>query len=206
MNGQSNQNPQESPVSSGSFWSRHSRLLVRLIIIAVIIVVAIIYSQTQNPDDTRVGMEDGEEIEETMEGEGLPVEDSVAGEEITVTKGDKKNTEVTVTEKEPEQTVTVTGEEITVSAARGDGYTHLARRALAEYLDKTGSQELQVEHKIYIEDYLQKNISEKQPLNPGDSASFSQGDIQVAIDAALALTDNQVKNLSQYVPLVPSLN
>ena len=91
-------------------------------------------------------------------------------------------------------------------AQHGNGYTHLARRALAEYLDTTGSQGLQAEHKIFAEDYLQKKIPDKQRLFAGDEVSFDQGQIQEAIDTALQLTDAQVDNLSQYVPLVPSLN
>ena len=75
-----------------------------------------------------------------------------------------------------------------------------------EYLDTTGNQGLKIEHKIFAEDYLQKKIPDKQRLFVGDEVSFDQGQIQEAVDTALQLTDAQVDNLSQYVPLVPSLN
>lgn len=201
-------NGQPQQVNTSSFWSRHSRLLARLIIIAIIIVAAVIYSQSQSPVDTEVAQDNLEQTEEGVE-LGLPIEESeVAGEDIEVTDDSQDDApELIVTEKEDvEQEVKISGDQISVSAGRGDGYTHLARRALVEYLSQTGSQELQAEHKIYVEDYLQKNVQDKQLLHPGDEVSFSQGDIQDAIDAALALTENQVENLSQYVQMVPSLN
>lgn len=99
-------------------------------------------------------------------------------------------------------------DKIIVTAAKGNGQTHLARQALKEYLkDKPElAQKLGAEHRIYIEDYLRKHLTEpKKTLHAGDQLSFSDKDIQNAIDAALALNDNQIKNLGQYVPLVPSL-
>lgn len=97
---------------------------------------------------------------------------------------------------------------ITVAAAKGNGPTHLARRALKEYVkDKPElAQKLGAEQRIYIEDYLSKHLgSQPKDLHPGDRLSFSDSDIQNAITGALALTDSQIKNLSRYVPLVPSL-
>ena len=103
----------------------------------------------------------------------------------------------------------ISGNEITVSPAKGNGVTHLARQALKEYLkDKPGlAKELTAEHKIYIEDYLRKNV-EKAPeiLQMNDTVTFSQDLIQNAIDQAQKLTDSQLKNLEKYVPLAPSVN
>jgi len=117
-----------------------------------------------------------------------------------------KSSEVSVTKETSKTSVKVSGKEIIVTAQSGNGYTHLARKALAEYLDTTGDQGLKAEHKIFIEDYLQKKISDRNGLHTGDEVSFSQDQIQEAIDVAQDLTDAQVQNLSQYVPLVPSLN
>ncbi len=97
---------------------------------------------------------------------------------------------------------------IIVTAAKGNGLTHLARQALKEYLkDKPElAQKLTAEHRIYIEDYLRKHITgQSKTLHAGDQLTFSDNDIQNAINAALALNDNQIKNLGQYVSLVPSL-
>jgi len=108
---------------------------------------------------------------------------------------------------EPE--VVVTGDEITVAPAKGNGVTHLARQALKEYLkDKPElAKELTAEHKIYIEDYLRKN-AENSPevLQMNDTITFSQDLIQNAIDQAQKLTDSQLANLEKYVPLAPSVN
>lgn len=108
-----------------------------------------------------------------------------------------------------EPTAIKTGNEITVSPAKGNGVTHLARQALKEYLkDKPElAKELTAEHKIYIEDYLRKNV-EKAPeiLQMNDTITFSQDLIQNAIDQAQKLTDSQLTNLEKYVPLAPSVN
>lgn len=108
-----------------------------------------------------------------------------------------------------EPTVIKTGDEITVSPAKGNGVTHLARQALKEYLkDKPElAKELTAEHKIYIEDYLRKNIDDSpEILQMSDTISFSQDLIQNAIDQAQKLTDSQLDNLQKYVPLAPSVN
>ncbi|TSC53503.1 MAG: Uncharacterized protein LiPW39_223 [Parcubacteria group bacterium LiPW_39] len=97
--------------------------------------------------------------------------------------------------------------QIVAKAAKGHGATHLARSALKEYLKEKPelAAQLKVEHKIYIEDYLQKHTAHSKILKVGDEISFSNELIKEAIDQAQKLTDSQIKNLSQYVPLVPSL-
>ncbi|MDD2753027.1 MAG: hypothetical protein PHT44_00185 [Candidatus Portnoybacteria bacterium] len=100
------------------------------------------------------------------------------------------------------------GQDIVAIAAKGNGATHLARQALKEYLkDKPElAQKLKPEHRIFIEDYLQKHLPNKpKTLRIGQQLTFSADDFQAAIDKALALNDNQLKNLNKYVPLVPSL-
>lgn len=96
---------------------------------------------------------------------------------------------------------------IVVLAARGNGATHLARQALREYLkDKSDlAGQLKAEHKIYIEDYLQKHTTHPNILKIGDEISFSDDLMKDAISQAQKLTDNQINNLHKYVLLVPSL-
>ncbi len=111
------------------------------------------------------------------------------------------------TRTEPE--VTKTDKEIIVSPAKGNGVTHLARQALKEYLkDKPElAKELTAEHKIYIEDYLRKNLDNPpEILQMSDTITFSQDLIQNAIDHAQKLTDSQLNNLQKYVSLAPSFN
>ncbi len=97
---------------------------------------------------------------------------------------------------------------ISVKAAKGNGATHLARQALKEYLkDKSYiNNKLNAEQKVYIEDYLQKNVSHPDTLYIGDELSFSDYLILDAINKSLSLTDSQLKNLSKYASQVPSLN
>ena len=87
-------------------------------------------------------------------------------------------------------------------AVRGDGVTHLARRALKDYLkDKPQEKELTKEHKIYIEDYL-KDKESSHPVEIGDEIAFGEDLIKEAINASLGLTQSQLKNIEKYSALV----
>ena len=90
------------------------------------------------------------------------------------------------------------------TAQQGEGITHLARRALKEYLQETGQGvELTKEHKVYIEDYIQKKTGDRW-LNLGEKISFSEDLIKEAIDSSLHLTDQQLDNLKQYSSQITS--
>lgn len=92
-----------------------------------------------------------------------------------------------------------------VAAQKGEGITHLARRALSEYIaDKGSCEDLTKEHKIYIEDYLQ-NRTGTEYLQLEKTRSFSESLIEEAINASRILSDNQLENLEQFSELVPSL-
>lgn len=90
------------------------------------------------------------------------------------------------------------------TAEPGEGITHLARKALREYLKEKGSPNLTPEHKIYIEDYLQKKTGD-QGLAVGEKKSFSEDLIKEGINKAQQLTPEQLENLQQYSALVSSL-
>lgn len=91
-------------------------------------------------------------------------------------------------------------------AQPGDGITHLARKALKEYLAEKGQGlNLTPEHKIYIEDYMQKKTGDFW-LQVGQKITFSQELIEEAIQKAQNLTPEQLQNLTQYSQLVPELN
>lgn len=98
-----------------------------------------------------------------------------------------------------------TGESFIESAKSGDGVTHLARRAAANYLEKNPDSALSVEHKIYIEDYLRKHVSQKSHLAPGQSVEFSKDLIHSAIEKSKTLNEKQLNNLKKYAVRVPSL-
>lgn len=88
----------------------------------------------------------------------------------------------------------------------GEGITHLARRALKEYLeDNPQSFNVTPEHKVYIEDELAKKMGGNW-LQLGETVEFSDDLLKEAIQKAETLTPQQLENLTQYSHLVPSLN
>lgn len=91
------------------------------------------------------------------------------------------------------------------TAGQGDSLTKLARKALADYLEKNPDSALTAEHKIYIEDYLRKNVSHKGHVGIGTSVEFSKSLISDAISKSKNLNDSQLKNLHKYAVRVPSL-
>jgi len=89
---------------------------------------------------------------------------------------------------------------------KGEGITHLARKALKDYLKEHPDRKLSNEHKVYIEDYLKDRILEKRTgskfLELGEEISFSSDMIEEAIDSSLHLTQKQLDNLKNYSALI----
>jgi len=114
---------------------------------------------------------------------------------------DQKET-ATKTDEAQESVQTETSQETETSfvesASRGDGVTKLARKALAHYLEKNPDSSLTPEHKIYIEDYLRKNVNFHGRVFVGTSVEFSKSLIKDAIDASKKLNDKQLQNLHKY--------
>jgi hypothetical protein len=92
------------------------------------------------------------------------------------------------------------------TAAKGDGTTRLARRALANYLEKNPDSALTAEHKIYIEDYLRKRVATKGTVQIGTSVEFEKSLIQEAITKSKNLNDKQLQNLHKYAVRVASFS
>jgi flagellar basal body-associated protein FliL len=162
------------------------------IIISILIVVAIaggIYSYSNR----------GEEVN--------PSEQEVAQEESTEATDVTKVTESTpATEVAQVASSQETENSFIETAGKGDGTTHLARRALANYLEKNQDSTLTAEHKIYIEDYLRKNVSHKGGIYVGTSIEFNNSLIQDAITKSKTLNEKQLTNLHKYAVRVPSLS
>ena len=83
--------------------------------------------------------------------------------------------------------------------------TTLARKALADYLENNPDSSLTPEHKIYIEDYLRKNVSRKGRVAVGASVEFSKDLINNAVNSSKQLNARQLQNLHKYAVRVPSL-
>ena len=107
--------------------------------------------------------------------------------------------------QQPETVVSETNDVYEVTAATGDSLTTLARSAAKQYLDTYNDSGITAEHKIYIEDYLAKKMGYSSRVNVGETKSFSQQDIQEAVNAAKQLTPAQLENLKMYSQRVPNL-
>ena len=84
------------------------------------------------------------------------------------------------------------------TAQKGDGVTHMARRATTRYLNENApGYELTNEHRIYVEDYLKDHIA-KRGIKPGDQITISDQLMKDAVDAAGQLSAKQLHNLTKY--------
>lgn len=125
---------------------------------------------------------------------------------------DKTEQQVAIDNKDAKQEVSsaATSKETEGSfveaAGKNDSLTVLARRATANYLEKNQDSALTKEHKIYIEDYLRKNVGHKGGVNVGTSVEFSKDLIQKAIAQSKTLNEKQLKNLQKYSARVSSLS
>ena len=181
------------------------------IIVSILIVVAIaggIYSYSKRTQPSIADLNEGEKIAENLD--SLKDSDDGSGKVVIENKDGKTETKKeAVTEAKP-ATPAVTSQETDSSfqetAQRGDGKTHLARRALANYLEKNADSSLTAEHKIYIEDYLRKNVGHSGRVYVGTSVEFSKDLIRQAIDHSKNLNERQLQNLHKYAVQVPSLS
>lgn len=170
---------------------------VILPIIALLILAGgiYLYASQKNQEETILPFE--EEMAAGLE-EGITdlTEELTGQEEISQVTGEteEENIKLIVPEGRKEAGT------IIEKAVKGNGTTHLARRALKDYL-KDNPQELTNEHKVYIEDYLKDNIGSR-PLEIDEEIAFSEDLIKEAIDASLQLTPEQLKVLEKYSALV----
>jgi hypothetical protein len=90
-------------------------------------------------------------------------------------------------------------------AEKGDGLTHLARRAITSYMEDEDVT-LSSEERIYVEDYVQKRLAPEKTglrhLEIGEEVEISVELIEEAVSAARELSPTQIQNLSQYAVMV----
>jgi len=167
---------------------------VILPIIALLILAGgiYLYASQKSQEETILSFE--EELTASLE-EGIAglTEELAGQEEISQVIGDE-TIEVIIPEGRKEAGT------IIEKAVKGDGVTHLARRALKDYL-QDNPQELTNEHRVYIEDYLKDNVGSR-PLEVDEEIAFSEDLIKEAINASLQLTLEQLKVLEKYSALV----
>jgi hypothetical protein len=207
-------------------WLKNNFSAIILPIIALIILGGGIYLYSQQQDNNldiqQEDLESGITID--LEEDEEAIEEETTEEDVTEEETEEETTEIAVNDEETtsneiiedQSHVTITeetsqggpisqqGKEFKETAKDGEGITHLARKALSDYL-KDKDLKLSAEHKIYIEDYLQ-NRTGTHGLTLGEEVSFGEDLIQEAVSASQKLTDQQLENLKQYSNLVPSLS
>lgn len=184
---------EDTSANQAKAWIQENlRIIVSVFIVAAIALGIYSYSQrTQNAAedeslllDTNGEVTVAEEDANTAEeGEGVKSE---TGSGVVITPELSRETEASFVEQ----------------AELGNGRTHLARRALAHYLEKNPDSSLSAEHKVYIEDYLQKNVGYEGSVTPNTSIEFSKDLIRQGIDKSKTLNENQLQNLKKYSALV----
>lgn len=192
------------------------------IIISVLIVVVIaggIYSYSNRSQevvyDDELALEEEfvideeeEEIDQSETAETETEEEVKVNEESAETESTENETVEEETDDNNSKPAVIseeTEEAFVETAVAGDGKTTLARKALASYLEKNNDSELTAEHKIYIEDYLRKNVDHVGGVGVNDQISFSKNLIKDSIEKSKTLTENQLKNLEKYSARVSSL-
>lgn len=161
-------------------------------------------SKTDEPQE-KPGSDD-ETVKPKEEQKATPPEAPKEEQKATPPEAPKKEEEKRQPQTSSAETSAETADSFIETAGRGDGTTHLARRALAGFLEKTPDSQLTPEHKIYIEDYIRKNVGRKGGLSIGTKVEFSKTLVQDAISKAKTLNEKQLKNLEKYAKRVPSLN
>lgn len=185
--------PDDWDQPSDGWFSKYGSTVVLPIIAILVLAGGIYLYATQKSEPAAL-----EEATEDLTGDEISLIDD---EDLGADLGD-----ITIEdEQEPEDIEVIipapkkTAGAITETAIRGDGVTHLARRALKTYITDNPQQgkDISNEHKVYIEDYI-KDKTGSHSLNIGDEISFSKDLIQEAVDASRNLSDNQLNNLKQY--------
>lgn len=181
---------EENSSNQAKAWIQENlRIIVSVFIVAAIALGIYSYSErSQNlSDDSGILLDTkGEEVDATAE-----EDEQVSSSDTTQ---DKVQSGVVVTPELSRETEASFVEQ----AENGNGTTHLARRALAHYLEKNPDSSLTAEHKVYIEDYLRKNISYQGIVTNKTSIDFSKDLIRQAIDTSKTLNDYQLQNLKKY--------
>lgn len=189
---------------SGSFVDRMKespRTVSALIII--LIVAAAIYAfsgdnsqqptePTTTPEETTAPAASDAAVEGTTDNKDTTATKTPVETPKAVTKED-----LVKTSQELPQ-ATKTNDSYVEVAQKGDGLTHIARRAATRWLSENeAGYTVTNEHRIYIEDYVRKHM-EKVPTKVGAEKTISFTLIADAVKAAGELNAKQLNNLSQY--------
>lgn len=172
------------------------RIIVSIFI--VVVIAAGIYSYSNRSQEIT---QDEQTEQSDILKDLTKTDQKIAEENKNEAKTPEKKSEISSTTTSQE-----TAESFVETAGKGDGTTKLARKALADYLEKNSDSSLTPEHKIYIEDYLRKNVGHRGSVHIGTSVEFSKSLIGDAIAKSKNLNEKQLQNLHKYAVRVPSLS
>lgn len=188
------------------------------IIFSVLIVVAIaagIYSYSKRAetplDQSEVAIEEFMEEDDmdavTIIGDEGEKEDAEKSTETATDKtGEADAVKIDQSQQDSQISISEESDDAFIeTAVRGDSRTTLARKALGNFLEKNNDSSLTAEHKIYIEDYLQKYAGHAGGVYVGTEISFTKTLIKDAIEKSKTLDENQLDNLKKYSSRVPGL-
>ena len=151
------------------------------------------------------------EVAENDKDDTKKVEDIKKEEEQKTEQAMEENKDSEVAENDKDDTkkeemsadIQKTETKITLKAQNGDGVTHLARKAIAEYT-KDKDIKLSKEQKLYAETVL-KDKNYKHHLNSGQEVEFDVTNLSDTIQKAQDLSEKEIKAWSKYTHLVASL-
>ena len=188
------------------WFAENMRMIVSVVIVVVIAAGIYSYSKrAQAPDmkKTAASTEQNSEGKISVIGGDNQTANSDQQAAPESTSDQKTQPSENVQSAQP-QTSQETETSFVETAAKGDGSTTLARRAVANYLEKNPDSSLTAEHKIYIEDLLRRQVKDGR-MKIGDKREFSKDMIAKAIEKSKSLNDKQLKNLQKYSHRVSAL-
>jgi uncharacterized protein HemX len=182
----------------------NTRMLISIAIVVAIAGGIYAYSKRTQPQITQnesaVSTEQGEGKISIIGGDETAKENQPSAEEKSSASA-QPTEQISTT---PAETSKETDSSFVETAQKGDSVTKLARRALANYLEKNPEASLTAEHKIYIEDLLRRQVKDGK-LQIGESREFSKDAVAKAIEKSKTLNERQLKNLQKYSKRVPEL-
>lgn len=201
-----NETEQAESMNMKQWFQDNLRIIVSIVI--VVLIAGGIYSysnRSMSPEDSG-SVAKNDVLSEAISGDS----DASASDDSQAQAGSQASDQATQQKSDAASSVAAgtskeTDGSFIETAGKGDGTTKLARRALADYLEKNPDSTLTAEHKVYIEDYLRKNVG-TQKVHIGSSVEFSKSLIGDAISKSKNLNAAQLKNLHKYAVRVPSLS
>lgn len=187
---------EEQNTEEKGFWTKN----IISILLIVFLIVSGVYAFNRDTEQKDKTVE--EKVEDIKKEEDEKTEDANKTEENKDTEVAENKTEETKKE-EMSADIQKTETTITLKAQAGDGVTHLARKAIAEYT-KDKDIKLSKEQKLYAETVL-KDKNYKHHLNSGQEIEFDVNSLSDTIQKAQNLSEKEIKAWSKYTHLVPSL-